>query len=165
MTSAEKETTFIKVLENHKNQIYRVCWGFTTNPADVEDLFQEVMLNLWKGIAGYKGTAQLSTWIYRITVNTCILWKKKQTKNQEIKVTIEKEFPEVGDIEEVTQSEQIIALKKAIQQLKKLDRTLILLILEECSYKEISEITGITVSNVGARISRIKTKIKDLLTT
>lgn len=163
MTSAEKETLFIKVLENHKNQIYRVCWGFSTNPADVEDLFQEVMLNLWKGIEGYKGIAQLSTWIYRITVNTCILWKKRQSKNQKLTAHYEKEFPEVGEIAEVTQNEQIVALKKAIQQLKKMDRTLILLILEECSYKEIAEITGMTVSNVGARISRIKVKIKDLL--
>ena len=120
---------------------------------DVDDLFQEVMMNLWKGIEGYKGKAQLSTWIYRITVNTCILWKKKQTKNQAVKATIQKDFPAIEGIAEVTQNEQILALKKAIQQLKKMDRTLILLILEECSYKEIAEITGMTVSNVGARIS------------
>ncbi len=164
MTSSEKETKFIQLLEKHKHQVYRVCWGFSSSKADVDDLFQEAMVNLWKGMATFKGKASLSTWAYRITVNTCILWKKKQSKNQALHANTEEKFPDIAQPHEEPPNEQVLALKQAIQQLKKMDRTLILLLLEECSYKEIAEITGMTVSNVGARISRIKIKIKTLLT-
>ncbi len=70
----------MELLANHKNQIYRICWGFSKQTQEVEDLFQEVILRLWTGIEGFRGNSSLSTWVYRITVNTCLYWKEKNNR-------------------------------------------------------------------------------------
>ena len=164
MLSQQADKSFEEVIEIHRDQVYRMCWGFANNAFDVDDIFQEVVINIWKGYTGFKGESSLSTWIYRITVNTCLLWKRRKNKIQEksnefdVGVNVVQE-----EVEDREKDENILDLRKAIQKLKKIDRTLILLLLEGCSYKEISEISGLTVSNVGAKISRIKTKIKQLM--
>lgn len=162
MTS-EKEEKFIQILDAYKKQIYRVCWGFTSDPHDVEDLFQETILNIWKGIDSFRADASHSTWIYRIAINTCILWQKKTKKQKDLKSTVTPQRIVENDAFQSEPSPQILKLRVAIQGLKKLDRSLILLVLEGFSYKEIAEILGLTVTNVGARINRIKTKIKETI--
>ncbi len=161
----DKENIFQVLIKDHKQQVYRVCWGFTSNLHDVEDLFQETMINLWKGLDGFKGASAPSTWIYRITVNTCILWKKKAAKS--IKSEVKGEFIDGGaSIENAyVVNEQIQSLKTAIQSLKKIDKSIMLLLLEECSYNDIAEITGLSVSNVGVRINRIKVRLKEIMQT
>lgn len=164
MQSHLQEKKFEKIVANHKDQVYRMCWGFAKNAFDVDDIFQEVMINIWKGLEKFEGNAAMSTWIYRITVNTCLLWKKRKAKSL-IKQELNKS--DVIDVDEKMESkvnEKILAMRAAIQQLKKIDKTLILLLLEGCSYQEISEITGLTVTNVGAKINRIKPRIKKLMT-
>jgi len=164
MHSQLQEKKFEEIVEIHRDQVYRMCWGFAKNSFDVDDLFQEVMINIWKGLKKFEGKASMSTWIYRITVNTCLLWKRRKSKtiesqefiNVKIDVPIEKSESKID--------ENIIAMRAAFQQLKKIDKTIILLLLEGCSYKEISEITGLTATNVGAKISRVKGKIKKIMT-
>ena len=164
MLSQAKEKRFEEIIESHRDQIYRMCWGFAKNAFDVDDIFQEVVINIWKGYAGFKGDSSLSTWIYRITVNTCLLWKRRKNKIQEKSSELDLSVNMIQEeVEGREKNENILALRKAIQELKKIDRTLILLLLEGCSYKEISEISGLTVSNVGAKINRIKTKIKQIM--
>lgn len=163
MTDAEKEKKFLELMTSYKNQIYRVCWGFSKNPQDIEDLFQETILNVWKGIDGFQGKSSPATWIYRITVNTCILWKKKITPLEDMETNTLVDSPTQDTEFEVEQNPRILQLRAAIQQLKKVDRSLILLVLEGFSYKEIAEISGISVSNVGAKLTRIKAKIKQLI--
>lgn len=163
MTIAEKEKIFLEMLDSYKNQIYRVCWGFTKKPQDVEDLFQEIILNVWKGIDGFRKDSTLSTWVYRIAVNTCILWQKKTTQVESLENI---QIPENTIENEAFQTEhnpKLLKLRAAIHNLKKFDRSLMLLVMEGFSYKEIAEISGISVSNVGAKINRIKTKIKKQL--
>ncbi len=161
----DKDNIFQGLLKDHKRQVYRVCWGFTTNPHDVEDLFQETMINIWRGLDGFQGASSHSTWIYRITVNTCILWKKKDAKNvkTDAKAELVDQSASIDNKYEV--NEQIQSLKTAIQSLKKIDKSIMLLLLEECSYNDIAEITGLTVSNVGVRISRIKVRLKEIMQT
>lgn len=160
MTAAEKEKQFMEILDTYKNQIYRVCWGFTSNIHDVEDLFQEIVLNIWKGLNGFRQESSLSTWIYRIAVNTCILWRKKSTITTPLDTnhiaTEMKDF-------EIQYNPKLLKLRTAIQDLKKFDRSLMLLVIEGFSYKEIAEILGISITNVGAKISRIKSRIKKQL--
>jgi len=163
MTTVEKEKIFMEMLDSYKNQIYRVCWGFTKNSQDVEDLFQEIILNVWKGLDGFRKESAPSTWIYRIAVNTCILWRKKSNKVESLDAV---KIPETMIQNEAFQTEhnpKLLKLRAAIQNLKKFDRSLMLLVIEGFSYKEIAEISGITVTNVGAKINRIKSKIKKQL--
>lgn len=162
MSPSEKEERFLNILDGHRDQVYRMCWGFTSDPNDVQDLFQEVMLRIWKGLEGYRAEATLSTWIYRISINTCLLWKKGR-KNKTFKLDFVSDSSTIDPMKDMEEDEQILLLRRAIQQLKKLDRSIMLLLLEECSYKEIGEITGLTSTNVGAKINRIKTKIKTFM--
>ena len=105
----------------------------------------------WKGLVSYKGAAKPSTWIYRIAVNTCILWKKKSSKQANLIPSPLAESIIENEAFQKEPSPKILKLRSAIQQLKKIDKSLILLLLEGLSYKEIAEISGITVTNVGAK--------------
>lgn len=163
MESSNLEQLFLKILDQHKKQVYRVCWGFTNNVHDVEDLFQEVVLNLWKGIPKFRKESAYSTWIYRITINTCLLWQKKSKKIKELKSQIKPLTIASEKIEQTDTKSDILILKNAIQQLEKVDRSIILLVMEGFSYKEIADITGFKTSHVGVKINRIKSKLKILI--
>jgi len=165
MLKEKREKKFVEFLDQFKPQIYRICWGFVDDDLSVDDLFQESMLRVWNAIDKHSGEAKLSTWAYRITVNTCIYWKKK-TKRAKLNLDIS----EYADLEATTTIENdernrsnILKLRSAIQKLNGVDRSIILLVLEECSYKEISEITGMTTSNVGVKINRIKARLKTII--
>ncbi len=164
MTAKEKEQFFLRLLEANKAQIYRICWGFSKHSEEVEDLFQEVLLLIWKGLDGYQGKSAISTWVYRITVNTCLYWKKKNKRMplDALQHTDLKSGAKNAE-EQMVYDDNMDQLRKAIQQLNEVDRTIALLLLESVSYKEIAEITGLTTSNVGVKISRIKKRIKEIL--
>ena len=164
MTAAKKEQLFLQLLEENKAQIHRICWGFSKHTEEAEDLFQEVLLLLWKGIEGFEEKSKLSTWVYRITVNTCLYWKKRNNRLP-IKTTFQKEIESdtKNAEEQMIYDDKMEHLKNAIQQLSEVDRTIALLLLESVSYKEIAEITGLTTSNVGVKITRIKKRIKEIL--
>ena len=158
----QKETIFQSLLTDHIDSIYRICWGFAKTNDDVQDLFQEIMMNIWRGLDRFKGHSEISTWTYRISVNTCLIWKRTKKRRINTDETSDK-IPELKGRtveEDYIQSEKIIRLRAAINTLKKIDRSIALLLLEELSYKEIANITGLTVSNVGVKISRIKTELK-----
>lgn len=158
----QKETIFQSLLTDHIDSIYRICWGFAKTNDDVQDLFQEIMMNIWRGLDRFKGHSEISTWTYRISVNTCLIWKRTKKRRINTDETSGK-IPELKGRtveEDYIQSEKIIRLRAAINTLKKIDRSIALLLLEELSYKEIANITGLTVSNVGVKISRIKTELK-----
>jgi RNA polymerase sigma-70 factor (ECF subfamily) len=123
------------------------------------------MINLWRGLDAFRGQSEISTWVYRIAVNTCLLWKRSKKRRIDLELS-EDSFPQQGGqtIEEYyLRSERILELRKVIGTLKKVERTIALLLLEEMSYKEIAAITGLTVNNVGVKISRIKDELKKIL--
>jgi len=163
MVDSEKEEIFKKIINQHKNQIHRICWGFTKSQEDIKDLFQDVIINIWKGFDGFKSKSSYSTWIHRITINTCILWKKKSNyfnQSKEINSSIpQSTYDEI----KFEADPRLIQLKEAINQLKSIDKTIILLTLEEVSHKKISEITGLSISNIGVKVLRIKTQLKKLI--
>ena len=141
-----------------------MCWGFAKQQQEVDDLFQEVMIRLWKGLEKFEGRAQLSTWIYRITVNTCLYFKEKNKKVIWQPIDYKSDRSDFSNTETtIIQNERLQALRAAIQQLSKADKTIALLLLEELSYKEIAEVTGLTVNNVGVKIKRIKERIKKIM--
>lgn len=145
-------------VENNRAIISRICRAYAETEDDFEDYFQEVCYQLWKARDTFDGSSQLSTWIYRVTLNVCLsLVRSKRNKPQRVEL---KAHHQVHNPE--AQSEQdhrVEVLYRSIRQLKAADRALILLYLEEKNYQEIAEILGISVSNVGVKINRIKKRL------
>ncbi len=163
MTESEKEKLFDTAFEENKDKIYRLCYTTLTNKNDVEDLFQEVMVNIWRNLESFRHESKISTWIYRITVNTAFLHNKKFRKKNSIFSNIDaSELVQIHSNEDHfkdNMDEELKLLHKAIAELKKQDRAIIGLYLEELSYDEISEIVGISENYVGVKINRIKTQL------
>ena len=136
--------------------------AYLYDKGEVDDLYQEILYSVWKSLDSYKGAAQLSTWIYRVAVNTAINYNIKHKKQQHL------ELPETLNIpaeeKDVKQEEvQFKKLRHCIQQLESQDRLIISLVLEDKSYKDIAEITGGNTNNVGVKINRIKARLLKLM--
>jgi RNA polymerase sigma-70 factor (ECF subfamily) len=159
----ELEHKFISEFEKHQNIIHKVCRIYTTNREAHNDLFQEITVQLWKAYPKFRGDSKLSTWMYRIGLNTAItLYRKskRRVKTQDFESVLYKiEATEYDDTEE----EQLKLMYKAIQQLSDIDKALIFLYLEDKNYKEISETIGISEVNARVKMNRIKTRLKKIL--
>ena len=154
------EQEFLSVIKEYERVIYKVCYLYATKNAPLNDLYQEVVLNIWKAFGKFRGESKISTWIYRIALNTCISFIRKEKNIPEV-VTLTQEANWMAD----DQDELQVMLKELhllINRLGQLDKSIILLYLEEKSYEEISEITGLTVTNVATKLSRIKEKLRKL---
>jgi len=153
---------FEHIIKEHHPMIYKICRVYA-DILDFEDLYQEVLINIWKSLKNFQGKSKVSTWIYRVTLNTALTYyrneKKRQAKTDEFSI----EISPIQDDDSGEKEAQIEHLYHAISQLKREDRSVIILYLEEKSYEEIAEITGFSLSNVGVKISRIKKKLYELL--
>lgn len=152
------ELKFEQMVRKHKGSIYTVCFMFSKDSDEVNDLFQEVLINLWRGFPTFKGESKVETWIWRVSFNTCISQerKKKRTAN----IPLEMGIDLFHDKDEDTR--QIQMLYQRIHQLKPFDRAIVLLWLEGMPYDEIAAIVGITVKNVSVRLFRIKEELKKM---
>ncbi|WP_337043557.1 RNA polymerase sigma factor [Emticicia sp. 17c] len=161
MASDEKSTSFVNLVNTHKGIIYKVALAYCKDPDDRNDLIQEIMIQLWKSFDNYDDTYKHSTWIYRISLNVAISFYHKETRRKHIANPIHEgllNYTETYNNHET--EERIQALQQFIAELKDLDKALMLLYLEEKSYKEIAGIMGMTETNVATRISRIKLILK-----
>lgn len=141
--------------------IIKICRAYTNNQEDFEDSYQEVCLQIWRSKDNFKKQSEWSTWIYRLTLNVCLtLLKKNKKVSQFSSKSILRE-----EIEENTafSNESLNQLYAAIKQLSEIDRAVILLYLEEKTYKEIADIIGTNPNNIGVRIKRIKERLKKIL--
>ncbi|MBP5419489.1 MAG: sigma-70 family RNA polymerase sigma factor [Bacteroidales bacterium] len=155
----ELEQKFLELVENYKRVIYKVCFMYANDDETIGDLYQEVVLNLWTAFPRFRNESKPSTWVYRVSMNTCITnLRHKRTQPDTVVLTSSMAdlFPDESD------KEQLHELYRLISQLGELERALILLWLDDKSYDEIAEILNISVSNVGVRINRIKTKLKTM---
>jgi RNA polymerase sigma-70 factor, ECF subfamily len=153
---AEKE--FIALLNRHQNIIHKVCNVYMPTERDRQDLFQEITLQAWKAYANFRGESQFSTWLYRVALNTAISFYRKEKKQlvTHFTDTLPETTEEYNPVEE-----QVQAMYKAIAGLSRIDKALVMLYLEDYSYKEIGEVLGITANNVAVKMNRIKTKLKE----
>lgn len=157
MDSTEK--AFITLVKAYERIIYKVCYLYATPAVSLEDLYQEVVVNLWKGYPNFRGESKPSTWIYRIALNTCITFLRKE-KNAPLFVELS---PEADRMDEEDETHQMLRrLYDLIARLNHMEKSLILLYLEDKSYEEIAEITGLTQTNVATRLSRIKEKLRKM---
>ena len=154
MKNSYLEKEFIGMIQLYKAVIYKVTSFYVDEHITIDDLYQDVVLNLWKSFPGFRHESSESTWIYRVALNTCISYYRKGKNNP-----VYTDFP--SDVKETTEeNETINELYELINRLGKLERALIFLYLEDRPYKEIGEIMGITPTNVSTRINRIKEKLK-----
>ena len=150
------EAEFLDMLREYNRIIYRVASFYADENNTLDDLYQDVVLNLWKAFPNFREESQVSTWIYRIALNTCVSFYRKNTRRPAcVEMT-----PEIKAY--VEENESIAELYACINRLGKLERALILLWLEDRPYKEIAEIMGITTTNVSTKINRIKEKLKQI---
>ncbi len=155
------EEEFLKSIDQYQGILLKVCRIYCTDNNDAEDLFQEIILQLWKSWPTFNSGSKISTWIYRIGLNTAItrLRKNKRQPYFQTLSVMQNAIPDSTShrIDVLYDNE----LQFAISQLNKLDKALVMLYLEEKNYKEIAEILGISESNVGVKINRIKKKLRE----
>lgn len=165
----DKDTLFKQVLEDNKDRIYRICCAYERNAIDRDDLYQEILINIWKNLDKFEGRSLVSTWIYRIAVNTSLMHIKKESKRNSSKTELDEnsvniaEPPNDDREEKIETGKKIDMLNECINELGTLDRLIISMVLEDLSYKEIAEVTGLTVNNTGVRINRIKKELFKLM--
>lgn len=155
----DKKSRFIKVIKQHQGLIFKVATLYTNSLHDNEDLRQEIVYQLWKSFDTFNEQAKLSSWMYRVAMNTAI-YNLKSSKKQISTIAIDDRTERHADVVDKSEEERESLLYESIRTLSLLDRGIVLLYLEEKSHKEIAEIVGISSSNVGTRISRIKEKLK-----
>lgn len=152
---------FNRVFLENQDKVYRICRAYCSEEEDIKDLSQEIFINVWKGLDSFKNKSKISTWIYKIAVNTALFFISKQKRNREkldaLELNLESNENATEDKE--LKEAQFNSLYKGINNLEEMDRLIISLFLEDCSYKEISEVTGLTISYVGVKITRIKEKL------
>ena len=160
MKTTQTENEFLEMIAAQKRIIYKVCYIYAKDQDDLNDLFQETVLNLWKSYPHFRGDSKLTTWVYRIAMNTCITFlRRSNTRPQTIPITAEV-AGQFADEEGTASQRQ--ELYKLINQLGKLERALILLWLEERSYQEMAEILGISKNNVAVKLNRVREKLKKM---
>ena len=154
------QNNFLKIVGENQDIIYKVCKMYRDSKEDQEDLFQEIVLQLWKAYPKFRNDSKVSTWMYRIALNTALATFRKNKIELEFKETASKDYHS-NDTEPQSENEE--RLFEAIRSLNKADRALIALYLEDYPHRKIAEITGITENYVGVKISRIKEKLKNIL--
>lgn len=157
-TMTDTERQFAKTVREHKSTIYTVCYMFSKDDDEVNDLFQEVLINLWKGYESFGHRSDIRTWIYRVALNTCISMDRKKRRSATVRLAMDINLFEDRDED----TRQVDMLHKRIQRLQPFDRAIGLLWLEDLSYEEIGQIVGISTKNVSVRLFRIREQLKNM---
>ena len=153
-----KERAITLIVKEQKSTIYTVCYMFSKDQDEVNDLFQEVLINLWRGFESFEGRSDIRTWVYRVALNTCISLDRKRRRRSDFELQMDINLFEDRD----TDTRQVDLLHKRISRLQPFDRAIVLLWLEDISYEEIGQSVGISAKNVSVRLVRIKEQLKSL---
>ncbi len=166
MKDTKQKEDFLDIFEQNIGIIIKISRGYTSVAQDREDLINDIALELWKSFKTFNGNSKISTWIYRVALNTSMNYKRKKKKDSLfLSLNDFKKDDTFPWLIEQDKSSDIEVLYQCINKLNEINKAIILLYLDGNSHDEISEITGISKTNVGTRISRIKEYIKNLATT
>lgn len=158
----EKEQEFLNRIESHKGILYKVSKMYMDNHDDQQDLFQEIVCQLWKSYDSFRNESQFSTWMYRVAVNTAIVFlKKEKRKVDKYEIASENIKDDEGDSH--IKESQIDHFYKAVQKLEKIDKAIIFYQLEGFSHREIGENLGISEGNARVKLNRAKDKLKEII--
>lgn len=155
-----KEVRFKAIFQANSKKIFHLCYGYTGDNDSANDLMQETFLKVWQNLDKFRNQAMISTWIYRIAVNTCLSYlrvEKRQAKDELTDNIIETKAEEFSE-----KNEQVALLYKCISQLEENERIIITLVLDEVPYAEIAEVSGISEGNLRVKIHRIKQKLTEI---
>lgn len=155
---------FVQFINENEGILFKVSTLYTNSDADVQDLRQEMIYQLWRSFDSFKGNSKRSTWMYRVALNTAMVYLKKKKRVVTSGIEIDERLLQRIDFADNEEEEQIKKLYDTIKKLSDIERGIIMLYLEGKSHEEIAEIIGFTTTNVGTRIGRIKKKLKKLIT-
>ena len=151
---------FLKAVDMHQGLIHKILAVYTNHEEDRKDLMQEILLQLWKSYATFSGRSSISTWMYKVALNTVLLQKRKRRMETRSPQDVAERLS--GHLN-LDKNDLIISLYMAIDQLEPIDKAIALLYLEQKKYIEIEEIIGMSKNNVGIRLNRIKKKLRKIL--
>ena len=155
----QEEEIFARLVREHKSTIYTVCYMFSKDEDEVQDLFQETLINMWKGMGGFREESKIDTWIYRVALNTCLTQERKKKREvKKVPLNMDVNFFEDND----ANAKQARILHQRISQLAYVDRALVILWLDGMSYDEIGAVVGISAQNVAVKLFRIKEQLKKM---
>lgn len=161
--SPHTEQEFVELVNDHQGIIHKVCSMYCDHEDERKDLFQEIILQLWRAFGSYKGESKFTTWMYRVALNTAISGFRKKKRRPEYQALTENEFGITWEDEGLEKREQTKFLYQAIEQLSEIEKAIVMLYLEDHSYDDIAQIMGITRNHVGVKLNRIKGKLKKTL--
>ena len=156
-----EQEQFLSVLEAHKKLIYKVSHTYCQDREEFQDLVQEIISQLWMAYPKYDARYKFSTWMYRIALNTAISFFRKETRHKETFGELDNQLLRIADdTNEAPYDESLILLRQLISRMDRVNKALILLYLEDKSYQEIADILGISVTNVGSKLNRIRQQLR-----
>ena len=160
MAKQKQQQFFREIVERHKGILYNVARVYCANESDRQDLVQEIMIQVWRSVHKYDDRFKISTWLYRIALNVAISYYRKNSPIANRFRVLDEQTSTIPTEAEGETAQQLNLLEQFISELKELDKALMLLYLEEKSHAEIGEILGLSASNVGTKIGRIKDKLR-----
>jgi RNA polymerase sigma-70 factor (ECF subfamily) len=166
LAGADLEPLFRQWLDEHAAAVWKIARAYTASAEDRQDLVQEILLQVWRSLPQFNGRASAATWSYRVALNTALTWQRKAFRVSGQQPLLEVEDRSAGGTnvaEQLSQQEAIERLYAAIRQLPKSDAALIVLFLDDLSYREMAEIVGLSESNVGVKLHRAKQALAELL--
>ena len=161
MENPEQRQYFQEIIEQHKGILFKVARAYCPNEDDRQDLIQEMMIQIWQSIHRYNDQYKISTWLYRISLNTAISFYRKNSTRERRFTVLDEKAVQIPTTDDKSDNERHLKLlEQFISELKEIDKALMILYLEDKSHAEIAEILGMSVSNVGTKVGRIKDKLK-----
>jgi RNA polymerase sigma-70 factor, ECF subfamily len=162
---SEHEARFQAWLAEHAGLLLKVVRSFANGPADADDLLQEILLQVWMSLPNFRDESKPTTWLYRVALNTALGWKRQESRHRRraVPLDVHLELPVERAEEDSARREALEQLYGAIRRLDPAKRALVLLYLDGLSYAEMAEVAGISESNVGVRLNRIKKELAALL--
>jgi RNA polymerase sigma factor (sigma-70 family) len=160
MKEKQQSEHFQNIMEQHKGILYKVANAYCPNEDDRQDLIQEMMIQVWQSIHRYDMQFKISTWLYRISLNVAISFYRKNTTRANKYTVLNEQMIQIPAEDKTADERQLNLLEQFISELREIDKALMILYLEDKSHAEIAEILGISISNVGTKIGRVKDKLK-----
>lgn len=160
--TSDKERRFIELTDAYKGVVARVCYFYASPSVSFDDLYQEVLINIWQGMDSFRGQAKMSTWIYRTAINTCITWHRRNSRHHSGAVSLDSvafDAVDAASDDTAARMENYRMLQTLIARLEGIDKALVMMWLDEKSYDEIAAVTGIKPGNVAVRLHRIRERM------
>lgn len=157
----EHETIFLSALEQNQEKLFRICSIYSEDDEDAKDLFQEVLVHIWRSMSTFKGNSAIGTWMFRVALNVCLRFKSKYTKNQQRLIRLDSIIISNFRSEEKSdeENEKLKALRRCVKKLNEGYKAIVSLYLEGLAYREISSILGLSENHIAVKIKRIKSKL------